>query len=102
MAPAIEHVDHRHSTKATKMDRMENRSNIHVEINRKRCTAPLPSHSWRAPAHPFICLAAPKQSITNVGVKHGFRQKSLDCNRALRRNNRNFEGIRERAARITP
>jgi len=51
---------------------------------------------------PFIGRSAPKQSVTNVVVKHAFQQKSLDRNRAPRPDNRNFEEIRERATRVAP
>jgi hypothetical protein len=97
----MEHVDHRHSPKATKMDHTPKRSDIDVEINRNARGSSLGPFAVRTctSLHP---PRAPKQSATNVGCKHPFSQKSRDRSHRTGPDNRNFEEIRERATRMAP
>ena len=102
MAPAMEHVDHRHSPKATKMDHSPRRSDIDVEINRNARGSSLGPFAGR----PCTDLHPPRSADVvpsqMLAANIASNKKVVSVVTARGPDSKNFEEIGERTTRGAP
>ena len=100
MAPAMEHVDHRHSPKATKMDRSPKRSDIDVEINRNARGSSLGPFAGRPCTDRHPPRSAEVLPSQMLAANIASNKKVVTVVTPLRQDSKNFEEIRARATRF--